>query len=68
MRSRYRQPSPTAPKSPQSGEPLNLMDKEEWWDVMRRAVPDIDREEFDAYWEIKSAERAKRKINGSYVH
>jgi len=38
-------------------EPLNLLDKEEWWDVCRRMKPDYDREEYERDW----AEFQKRK-------
>lgn len=30
---------------------LNEYDKEEWWDVMHHACPELSREAYDLYWE-----------------
>jgi hypothetical protein len=40
---------------------LYEFDKEEWWDVMRRAKPDIAREEFDRVWAEFVALKQKKK-------
>lgn len=39
---------------------LREYDKDEWWDVMRRAKPDITREEFDLYWDEFQSDKAER--------
>lgn len=33
---------------------------EEWWDVMRLAVPDIDRQGFEEFWAEFQANKAER--------
>lgn len=40
---------------------LHEFDRDEWWDIMRRAKPDIRREEFDAYWEVFQRDKAERE-------
>lgn len=38
---------------------LNEFDKEEWWDVCRRARPDITREQYDQMWNEFQAMKAE---------
>lgn len=47
----------------QSAAVLTEFDRDEWWDVMRRAKPDITREAFDAYWDEFHAAKAKRAMS-----
>lgn len=39
---------------------LHEYNRDEWFDVMRHAKPDITREEFDEYWEQFQADKAER--------
>lgn len=39
---------------------LHEFDRDEWWDVMRRAKPGISREEFDLYWDEFQRDKAER--------
>lgn len=49
-------------KGDASDEPLHMFDKDEWWDVMRRAKPDITREAFDEHWEEFQTMKRNRKM------
>lgn len=42
---------------------MNLLTRDEMWDVARRLRPDLDREAFDAMWDGFMAEKARRALH-----
>lgn len=44
------------------GAKLTLRTREEWFDVMRRCVPELEREAFEQAWRAFQMEKAKRDL------
>lgn len=41
---------------------LKELDRDEWWDVMRRVRPDLSRKDYDAAWDEFQAVKPKRQL------
>lgn len=48
-------------------EPLNLLDRDEFWDVCKSVRPDITREQFETDWDefqdLKAQRAARMELN-----
>lgn len=41
---------------------LNLFDKEEWWDVVRRVSPEVARETFEEMWAANMRAKERKRL------